>query len=166
MINDVSAMTGDAAMGRIAAELGSYVVLMHSPGPPTRIVPDPVYGDVVADVRAYLAERVAAADQFGIDAAKIVIDPGIGFGKSLPENLALLRRLRELKVNDLPLLIGTSRKSMIGRILDGAPPDDRIEGTAATVAVAISNGASIVRVHDVKQMSRVVRVADAIVRGN
>ena len=140
---------------------------MHLPGLPMALSPaHPEYGDVVQDVADHLRERAAfAAIQSGIEPRNIVLDPGIGFGKTVGQNLELLRRLRELTVLGYPLLLGTSRKSTIGKVLGGLPPEERLEGTAATVALCIANGAAIVRVHDVKAMTRVARMSDAIVRG-
>jgi dihydropteroate synthase len=120
---------------------------------------------VVAEVRAHLWERAEAALAAGIAPEDIVLDPGIGFGKTAAHNLELLRRLRELTTLGYPLLVGTSRKSTIGKVLGDLPPDDRLEGTAATVALSIANGAALVRVHDVKAMARVAKMSDAIVRG-
>lgn len=164
-INDISALRADPDMGAFAAETGLPVCLMHLPGLPTRIDPHPAYGDIVADVCSHLRERAAAAREYGIAEENIVLDPGFGFGKSAAQNLELIRRLRELTVLGFPLLVGMSRKSTIGKVLGNLPADDRIEGTAATVALAIAYGAAIVRVHDVREMTRVARMSDAIVRG-
>ncbi len=116
-------------------------------------------------MKSHLLERARAALAAGIAREKILLDPGIGFGKNVAQNLELLRRLRELTATGYPILVGTSRKQTIGTVLGGLPPDDRREGTAATVAIAIAYGAAIVRVHDVKEMARVVKMSDAIVRG-
>jgi dihydropteroate synthase len=120
--------------------------------------------NLIPDIIRELSLRIERALVAGIQWRNIVIDPGFGFGKTADLNLILLRRLRELTVLGRPILAGTSRKSMIGKVL-GVDPDDRIEGTAATVALAIANGADIVRVHDVRQMARVARMTDAVVRG-
>ena len=165
MVNDISAMTADPAMASVVAESGAAVCLMHMQGNPQTMQIAPTYTDVVREVRDYLGERAHAALAAGIAADRIVIDPGFGFGKTLDHNLEMLRRLREFTELGYPVLVGTSRKSMIGALLGGAPPTDRTEGTAATVALAIANGASIVRIHDVREMWRVVCVADAVVRG-
>jgi dihydropteroate synthase len=164
-INDVSALRADPAMAGIAAHEGVPVCLMHMPGLPGRLPAEPKYGDVVADVCNYLSERAQAARMAGIPERNIVIDPGFGFGKSVRENLELIRRLRELTGLGYPVLIGTSRKSTIGKVLGDLPPNDRLEGTAATIALSIANGAAIVRMHDVREMARVARMSDAIVRG-
>ena len=157
MINDVTALEGDPEMSRIVARAGVPVVLMD--GRNRRGA-----ADIMADTRAYLAERLHAAAAAGIDAARVIVDPGYGFGVTLAQNMEMLRRLRELTALGRPILIGTSRKGSIGRVLN-LPVHDRVEGTAATIVIAIANGADLVRVHDVRAMSRVVRMTDAIVRG-
>lgn len=165
MVNDISAMRADPAMAATVAALGVPVCLMHLLGLPMAIPSDPVYGDVVRDVCDHLRARAEVALSAGIAPENIVLDPGIGFGKTVEQNLELLRRQRELLAPGYPLLLGTSRKSTIGKVLGGLPPEDRLEGTAATVALSIANGAAIVRVHDVREMARVARMTDAIVRG-
>jgi dihydropteroate synthase len=165
MVNDVSAMTFDAGMADAVARLGVPVCLMHMRGEPRTMQIAPTYGDVVSEVRDWLAARVEAAVAAGVRPERIVVDPGFGFGKTVEHNLTLVRRLREIASLGYPVLLGVSRKSTIGAALGGAPPDERLEGTAAAVAIGIANGAAIVRVHDVREMVRVVRVADAIVRG-
>ena len=157
MANDVCALRGDPEMAKTIAAAGVPVVLMHNQR-------QPCYGDVVRDVVGALKERVVEAISAGIPPSNVIVDPGIGFGKTVAHNLELLRRLNEFHSIPHPLLIGTSRKSLVGRILD-LPVNDRIEGTAATVSLSIVGGADIVRVHDVKQMSRVARMTDAVVRG-
>lgn len=165
MINDISALGADPAMAATLAELAAPVCLMHLPGLPTALSADPNYGDVVQDVAEHLRERAAMAIQAGIAPHHIVLDPGIGFGKTVAQNLELLRRLREFTALGFPLLLGVSRKSTIGKVLGGLPPEERLEGTAAAVALGIANGAAIARVHDVKAMARVARMSDAIARG-
>jgi dihydropteroate synthase len=156
MVNDVSGLR-DPGMAPLVARAGVPVVVMdwndRSDAP-----------DVLAATAAYLRERIVAAVAAGIPEARIIIDPGYGFGLTVPQNMALLRRLRELTALGRPVFVGTSRKGSIGRVLN-LPVDDRLEGTAATVAVAIANGADFVRVHDVGAMVRVARMTDAIVRG-
>jgi dihydropteroate synthase len=122
------------------------------------------YSDVMAEVIASLQRSVKTAEQAGVPKENIIIDPGIGFGKTWQQDIEIIRRLRELQVLGLPILVGTSRKSLIKMVLN-LPANQRVEGTAATVAVSIANGADIVRVHDVKQMARVCRMTDAIIRG-
>lgn len=166
MINDISALRADPEMADTVARSGATVCLMHLPGLPGDLPVKPDYGDdVVETVRRHLEERAAAACAAGVAPEDILLDPGFGFGKSLDQNLELLRRLHRLCASGYPVLVGTSRKSMIGAVLGALSPDDRMEGTAATVALAIAQGASVVRVHDVRQMVRVARMADAVVRG-
>ena len=124
---------------------------------------DVVYADVMADIRAWLCAGVDIATTAGVPLHQVIVDPGIGFGKTVAQNLDVMRHLSELRVLGLPVLVGTSRKSFIGLTLN-LPIEERLEGTAATVALAIAAGADIVRVHDVRTMSRVARMADAIVR--
>lgn len=164
MVNDISALRSDADMASVVAEAGAPVVLMHMKGTPKNMQVDPHYDCVIAEIISFLKTRIQAAVDAGISPEKIIIDPGIGFGKTVEHNLEIIRRLRDFRTLGKPILIGTSRKSFIGKVL-GLPADDRIEGTAATVAMAIANGADIVRVHDVKEMAKVVRMTDAIVRG-
>lgn len=141
----------------MVAESGVHVVLMHN-------TDQPKYGDVVSDVITDLKNTVDKAVALGVDPSKIIIDPGIGFAKDSLQNIEIIRRLDEFKKLGYPILVGTSRKSTIGKVLD-LPVDQRLEGTAATVTLSIANGADVVRVHDVKEMSRVVTMTDAIVRG-
>ena len=165
MVNDISALRADPEMAGLVAALGVPVCLMHMPGLPMAIPAHPEYADVVAEVKDHLRERAEAARTAGIAPERIVLDPGIGFGKTVAHNLELLRRLRELTTLGYPLLVGASRKKTIGAVLGDLPPEDRVEGTAATVALSIAFGATIVRVHDVKVMARVAKMSDAIVRG-
>lgn len=163
IINDVSAATADPLMLDVAASRGAALILMHMQGEPRTMQQNPVYGDVVHDVRAYLAARAEAAIAAGVDPGMIAIDPGFGFGKTLEHNLTLLRRLTEFTTLGYPVLAGTSRKSFIGHTLD-LPVTERLEGTAATVALAVAAGVAMVRVHDVGPMARVVKMVDAVVR--
>jgi len=157
IVNDIWGFKKDPLMSSIVAEAGAHIVLMHN-------TDDPEYDDVVSDVIADLGNTVAKAIRCGVDPSKIIIDPGIGFAKNSEQNLEIIRRLAEFKKLGHPILIGTSRKSTIGMVLD-LPVDQRLEGTAATVALSIANGADVIRVHDVKEMSRVATMTDAIVRG-
>jgi len=163
IINDVTALRGDPEMGGVAAETGAPLVLMHMLGEPKTMQLKPTYGDVVEEVRDFLGGRMAAASACGVAATQLIVDPGFGFGKTLAHNLELLRRLDEFTELDAPILVGTSRKRMIGMILD-VPPHERIFGTAATVAAAIERGASIVRVHDVRAAVHVAKVIAAVQR--
>ncbi|MBO8127760.1 MAG: dihydropteroate synthase [Peptococcaceae bacterium] len=155
MINDQRALE-DEGMAEVVASAGAPVVLMHHQD-------HTAYRDLLGDIVSYLQDRVEYAVKAGIAREKIIVDPGLGFGKTVEQNLAVVRQLFELKGLGRPILVGPSRKSMIGKVLD-LPVDERVEGTAATVALAIANGADIVRVHDVKEMVRVAKMADAIVR--
>ncbi len=157
MINDVWALHRDPDMLRVAASAGVPVVLMHN-----QVGTD--YDDLVPDIIEGLRQRVDGAMLGGVKRENIVVDPGMGFGKTAEQNLEILRRLDEFRELELPLLVGMSRKSTIGYVL-GLPVEDRVEGTAATVALSIAGGADIVRVHDVKEMARVARMTDAVVRG-
>ena len=160
MVNDVWAARRDPRTAEAAAAAGAHLVLMHNQE--LADYPNGVFDDVVA----WLREAVAGAEERGVPRDRLLVDPGIGFGKGTAENLELLHRLGELKaaVGDLPLVIGTSRKRFLGELLDGVGAEDRVEGTAASVAVAIASGADVVRVHDVAHVARTRRVADAIVR--
>ena len=157
IINDVWGFLADGEMARVAADAGVPVVLMHNQR-------EARYHDLVPDVIEGLNRSVSVATGAGVDEGNIVVDPGIGFGKTADHNLELLRRLPEIKGMGFPMLLGVSRKSTIGRVLN-LPEEDRVEGTAAAVSLSIVGGADIVRVHDVKQMVRVVRMTDAVVRG-
>ena len=157
MINDVWALQRDPNMLVVAAETQVPVVLMHNQHGTD-------YDDVIPDVIAALRRISEAAIEAGVAKERIILDPGMGFGKTAEHNLEILRRLEEFRDLGRPLLVGMSRKSTIGYVLD-LPVDERLEGTAACVALSIAGGADIVRVHDVKEMARVARMADAIVRG-
>jgi len=164
IINDVSAGRWDERMLTLAAERQCPIVLMHMRGTPRTMQEGPVYEDVVGEVCAFLASRRDRAVALGVARERIVLDPGIGFGKRLEDNLALLRDLPKVVGLGCPVLVGVSRKSFIGEILD-LPVLERLEGTAAAVAMAVARGARIIRVHDVLAMSRVVKVASAICEG-
>jgi dihydropteroate synthase len=171
IINDITGLHHDPALARLAAERGAGLVLMHIRGTPKTMQENPHYDDLLGEVTAYLREGVDRAVSCGVNKERIWVDPGIGFGKTLEHNLELLRRLGELRSLGCAILVGTSRKSFIGRVLaplrggELPPPSERVVGTGATLAVSIAHGADIVRVHDVAHAVQVVRVADAIVRG-
>ncbi len=161
IVNDVTALRGDPELAGLCAERGVEVVLMHMQGNPRTMQEDPTYDDVVDDVKAFLAERIEHAVAAGIDERRIWVDPGIGFGKTADHNIQLLRRLGELRSLGRPLLVGTSRKSFIGKIT-GAPVERRLGGTIASCALAAANGADWVRVHDVEEVREGLVVAAAI----
>ena len=163
MINDITALS-DERMGRLAAEQQVPVVLMHIQGTPANMQIEPKYEDVVTEVLQFLLERARRAEQFGIPKERIFIDPGIGFGKTLEHNLELLRNIHKFVDTDYRVLIGTSRKSFIGKITGKENPAERIFGTAASVALCVAAGVSIVRVHDVAEMVDMVKVVNAIER--
>ncbi|MDD5382704.1 MAG: dihydropteroate synthase [Candidatus Margulisbacteria bacterium] len=163
MINDISGLHFDPEMAKVAAKAGAPIVLMHIQGQPANMQSNPCYSDLLGEVIDYLNEGLEIAKKAGILLEQIIVDPGIGFGKTVEQNLEILKRLRELKVLGRPVLVGVSRKTVIGKVLD-LPVDDRLEGTAAAVALSIANGADLIRVHDVKEMSRVAKMTDAIVR--
>ncbi|HZD17908.1 MAG TPA: dihydropteroate synthase [Actinomycetota bacterium] len=164
IVNDVSA-GADPSMFDVVRDAGAALVLMHMKGEPKTMQDAPHYDDVVAEVRRFLAERVEAAVFAGIDAERIAIDPGIGFGKDLGHNLSLIHHVDALLEIGRPVLVGPSRKRFIGTLLD-LPEDQRVEGTAAAAAWMVSRGVHVIRVHDVLQIVRVVRVIDAIARAD
>jgi dihydropteroate synthase len=157
-VNDIWGVGDDDALTRLAAARGVAIVLMHNRD-------EPRYADLVAEVVADLQRAVDRAAAAGIPDANVIVDPGIGFGKTAEQNLALLRDLAALRVLGRPILLGTSRKSTLGKVLGGLPPEERLEATLATTALGIAAGADIVRVHDVLENVRAARIADAIVRG-
>lgn len=165
IVNDISGLRFSSDMAKVAADFGAAVVIMHIKGTPRNMQQNPVYDDVITEITDYLEEGVSIAVKAGVDPDKILIDPGIGFGKSLEHNLTIMNRLDELKCLGRPIVLGTSRKKFIGAVLDMPVPEQRLEGTAATVALGIERGARIVRVHDVAPMARVVRMTDAMVKG-
>ena len=162
MINDIGALRLDPRMGKVVARLGVPVILMHMRGKPRTMQKNPVYRDVVGDILAFFRQRIAYARQCGIPEDRILLDPGFGFGKTPWHNIELTRRLWEFKVLGRPLVFGPSRKSTLGFLLGGAPPEKRVEATGAAVTAAILKGADFVRVHDVQSMAPVVKIADAI----
>jgi dihydropteroate synthase len=161
IVNDVTALRGDAEMAALCADRGATVVLMHMLGSPRTMQRDPSYDDVVAEVKSFLSGRVEAALAAGIAEERIWLDPGIGFGKTAEHNLELLRRLAELRELGRPLVIGTSRKSFIGR-LDGSDAGERLGGTISSSVLAAAEGAEVLRVHDVAEVSQAMAVATAI----
>ncbi len=158
MVNDISALRFDPKMAETIGESEVFVILMHMLGTPKTMQIAPSYTDVVEEIKAFLAERIESAVSLGIERARIIIDPGIGFGKRLEHNLALLKGLSSFATLQAPILVGLSRKSFLGTILD-LPPEERLEGTIAANAIAVVNGADIIRVHDVKEGRRTADVA-------
>ena len=156
IVNDVWGLQKDPALAEVVARYGAGVVMMHNND-------NREYHDLMGDIIKFLRKSIELAEKTGIRRENMVVDPGIGFGKNLDHNLEVMRRLKELSTLNLPVLLGTSRKSLIGNILD-LPVDERLEGTSATVTLGIANGADFVRVHDVREMARVVRMTDAMVR--
>ena len=163
VINDITALHGDPNMCQILADAQAGVILMHMQGVPATMQKAPTYQNVVAEVHAWLTEVSSQAVDRGIDSSRIMIDPGIGFGKTFDHNLEILRHLMQFRGIGYPMLVGVSRKKFIGRILD-LPVHQREEGTAATVAWSIINGANVVRVHNVAKMKQVAQVIDTICR--
>jgi dihydropteroate synthase len=164
IINDISAFSLDPRLLALAAEFEAGFILMHMKGLPKTMQADPRYDDVRAEVRAFLAEKIEIAAAYGISRESLAIDPGIGFGKSLEDNLTLIRGLESLTQLGPPVLVGVSRKSFLGKILD-APPEERLEGSLAAAIVCLMGGAHILRVHDVRETRRAAQVADAILAG-
>jgi dihydropteroate synthase len=165
IINDISGLRFDPALAAVATSTRAGLLVMHSRGTPKDMQQTPFAANVFADVVDGLHRSISVAEQFGVARESMAIDPGIGFGKSVEQNLEIIRRLRDLssEFSDLPLVIGTSRKSFLGKLLNGAPADERLYGTIATVVASVLNGAHIVRVHDVKVAKEAVQIADAIV---
>jgi len=161
IVNDVSGLFFDPAMARAVAEADAGLVVMHTRGTPDRMQANTSYTDLIAEVKDYLLASLALAEEAGIPACRVAVDPGIGFGKSVQGNLELIRRLAEFLPLGRPILVGPSRKSFIGKVLGGADRD-RTFGTAAAVAVSILNGASIVRVHDVAAMRDIAVMTRAL----
>jgi dihydropteroate synthase len=162
MINDIGALRFDPGMGKWVARLKVPVVLMHMRGKPRTMQKNPFYQDVVGNVLAFFRDRIAFARRCGISEDRLLIDPGFGFGKTSWHNMELTRRLWEFKILGRPIVMGPSRKSTLGFLLGGLPPEQRVEATGAVVTASILKGADFVRVHDVQSMSRVVKIADAI----
>ncbi len=160
MVNDVTGLR-DPQMVKVVARHDVPVVIMHMQGTPQTMQENPQYDDVVSDIIRYLRERITAAIEAGLDKEKIVVDPGIGFGKTGEHNLTLLRRVSEFRSLGRPILLGTSRKSFIGKILD-LEVEERLEGSLASAVLAAAGGAHMIRTHDVKETVRALRIADAI----
>lgn len=164
LVNDISGATFDSQMLSVVARLEVPIILMHIRGTPETMQKMTDYQDLVGEIARFFQSRIEAAIATGISPDRLIIDPGIGFAKNYQQNIELLKRSNEFRYLDVPILIGTSRKSFIGRILDRDNPQERVWGTAATCCAAIAAGADLLRVHDVAQMYDVCRVADAIWR--
>lgn len=173
IVNDVWGLRADPEMGRVAADREAPVILMHNRSRPNDVIVDQLggsylgasYDDLLADVAREMEGLAKGALAAGVARDQIVLDPGIGFGKTVQQNMALINHMDRFKALGYPILSGPSRKSFIGRVLD-LPPDQRVEGTAATIALSIVRGADIVRVHDTRAMVRVTRMMDAMLRAN
>jgi dihydropteroate synthase len=163
LVNDVNGLRDPEMIDAIGAS-GAAACVMHMKGTPETMQQEAVYDDLIGEIYGFLSAQVEAAEEAGLPRDRLLVDPGFGFGKTPRHNLELLRRLRELRSLGCGVLIGTSRKSTIGQVLD-LPADQRVMGTAATCAIAIANGADVIRVHDVPEMVQVARMSDAIVRG-
>ncbi len=164
IVNDISGLRFDPEMPEVFAEYKVPVVIMHIKGTPKNMQQNPTYEALIPEIMDYLRVSIRLAMKLGVEEDKIIIDPGIGFGKTFDHNLEIIKNLHEFTLLEKPLLIGPSRKAFIGKILGDLPTSERLEGTAAAVAISIFNGANIIRVHDVKEMVRVAKVADAIKR--
>ncbi|ADL07345.1 dihydropteroate synthase [Thermosediminibacter oceani] len=162
IINDISGFMFDENLVKVAAEFRAPLVLMHIKGTPKDMQKDPHYDDVVREIAEYFLERMEFAEAAGVDPDKIILDPGIGFGKQYQHNLEIMVRLEEFKSLKKPLLIGASRKTFIGKALGDVPPEERLEGTLAVTALCVMKGVDIVRVHDVKENRRVVDLLEAV----
>jgi len=163
VINDISALRRDAKMAKVAARYKAAVVLMHMQGTPRTMQRVPRYGDVMADVVDFLGTSIDRARQAGVADERIIVDPGIGFGKTFGHNIEILRRLAELRIYGRPVLVGLSRKAFIGKVLR-REPKERVWGTASAATFAVERGADIMRVHDVREMKQVVRMTDALTK--
>lgn len=166
IVNDISGLRFSRDMANVVADSGVAVIIMHIKGTPRDMQQNPVYDDVVGEVLAYLEEGIGIAVKAGVDREKILIDPGIGFGKTLGHNLSIMNRLNEFRALGRPIVLGTSRKKFIGMVLGVPDPEQRVDGTAATTALGIERGARVVRVHDVARMAQVAKMTDAIVRAS
>ena len=161
VVNDVSALAGDRRMAAVVARAGAPCILMHMKGRPLTMQKSPEYSDLMAEVTGFLAAALERGEAAGIERAQMLVDPGIGFGKTVAHNLEILRRLAELESLGAPIVVGPSRKRFVGAVSD-APPGERLEGTIAACVVAATNGANVLRVHDVKPVVKALKLADAI----
>ena len=162
IVNDISGLTFDSKMLSVLSKNDIPVVIMHINGRPKTMQNNPVYNDLIKDIRKFLLKQCAYAETNGVKKCNIILDPGIGFGKSFENNFTLIRRLKEISDLGYPVMIGPSRKAFIGDALD-LPPDQRLEGSLATVIAGVLNGANIVRVHDVKEIKRAIVITEKII---
>jgi dihydropteroate synthase len=161
MVNDVSALAGDRQMSAVVARSGVPCILMHMKGKPRTMQENPEYSDLMAEVTGFLAAALGRGEAAGIERTQMLVDPGIGFGKTVGHNLEILRRLAELESLGAPVVVGPSRKRFIGAVSD-SPPGERLEGTIAACVLAASNGANVLRVHDVKPVVKALKLVDAV----
>lgn len=164
IINDITGLRGDEKMASVIAKHNAAVIIMHMKGTPKNMQDSPTYINLIEEIMSYLEGSIDIARKAGISSEKIIIDPGIGFGKTVEHNLKILKRLKEFKILNKPILIGPSRKSFIGKVLNLPKPEMRLFGTAAACAIAITNGANLIRVHDVREMKEVMDFVDAALR--
>lgn len=164
IVNDISGLRFDPEMPKVIAHNNVPVVIMHIKGRPREMQQNPQYEALIPEIMDYFRISIRLAKKFGIPDELMILDPGIGFGKTFDHNLEILNNLEQFTLLEKPLLVGPSRKAFLGKVLGNVPASDRLEGTAAAVAVSIMKGANIIRVHDVKEMARVAKVVDAIRR--
>jgi dihydropteroate synthase len=162
IVNDISGMRFDPEMADVVSKYKVPVVIMHIQGTPRDMQKNPHYDNVIEDLRKYFRERIDFAETKGIDRSKIIIDPGFGFGKTIEHNLEIIRKISEFFVFNVPVLLGVSRKSTIGKVLGVSSPDERLEGTLALTAKAVLDGVHILRVHDVPENYRVIKMIEAV----
>ena len=161
IVNDISGLTYDNKMAKLISDKKSPLILMHMKGKPLDMQKNPLYDNLIGDICNFFSNQIFFANSVGIDSSKIILDPGIGFGKRIEDNFEIIRELKQIRAMGFPVLIGPSRKSFIGDTLN-LPTDDRIEGTMATITAGLLNGANIVRVHDIKETLRTVSIAERI----
>jgi dihydropteroate synthase len=164
MINDVSGLTFDPGIGDVAAQSGVPVIIMHTKGKPSQMQVSPRYDDVIQEIKEFFVDRMRFARQCGVDDRNIILDPGIGFGKRLQDNLKIIKELRQFKELGCPILIGTSMKGFLGKLAGSPEPEERVEGTLASIALSVWNGADIIRVHDVKKAKKVTTLVHAVMK--
>jgi len=164
MINDISGLKGDSLMAKVAGEAKVPVVIMHIKGTPKTMQANPVYDDLIKEINDYFKQSIDIALKAGIEPSKIILDPGIGFGKTVEHNIEIIKRLNEFKSLGFPILLGPSRKSFIGKLCNDIPTEQRLSGTLASVVIGVEKGVDMVRVHDVKETKQALTIADKIYR--